>query len=369
MGEVTVDAAGTRRVYEVGAEGVRAVAVVASGRSIPVEDRGWRLVVGGRTVEAGDLTQTGQPQVAPGGRRLAWALEGDGLVVEVVAEAEPEAPVVRTRLVVSGEDRRRLEEVDVERWGGWSRPGREDLLGQPLFRDGGFAGLEHPGAENLVTAEGVARMGLPVDVRLGPEPWTTPAVAVGGSAPGQERSAFWDELDRLRPNRPRLVVLANNWYQLGAVGKMDEQRVLGELEGFAAVAGRHGLPLDWYCLDDPWDGEWVPEHGLWGRLAPDRFPGGLPALQASIDGRVGGIGLWVSPWGGYYDRHDARVAWGGRHGYEVQDGRWPCLCPAGDRYHRHLADALGRWTAATATRSAEPGARPRWTASPPSSTG
>jgi hypothetical protein len=80
---------------------------------------------------------------------------------------------------------------------------------------------------------------------------------------------------------------------------------------------------------------------------------------------VRGLGLWVSPWGGYFDRHDLRVAWGRQHGFEVEDrGRgpddpagpggpgaaayppWDRLCPAGDAYGRHLAESMARHTRA-----------------------
>ena len=342
MGELTVAAGATRRTYEVTDRGVRAVQV---GRT-PVKDEGFGLVVDGRTVRASDLLLAAPPRVAVGGRQASWRLTGDGLAVEVVVKAEREAPVVRTRLEVSGTGR--LDEVDVERWGsGVVAPAPalgEHVLGQPLWGTGLFAGLEHPGAENGVIPDrgGDVRMGLPVAVDLAEGPWVSPSAVVGTSTPGQERCAFWDELDRLRPKPPRMVVLANNWYQLGSVGRMDERSVRAELDGFAAVADRHDLPLDFSCLDDPWDGEWTAEHGLWGRMAPSRFPRGLPEAR----GKVGGIGLWVSPFGGYFDRHDARVAWGAEQGYEIQEGSWPCLCPAGDRYRRDLVDALRGWTAA-----------------------
>ena len=338
MGELTVAAGATRRTYRVADGAVRAVAIGPT----PIDDAAFRLVVDGREVGPADLALVGEPTVTAGGRKASWRLVGEGLAVEVIVEAEPEAPVVRTRLAVTGTGR--LEEADVERWGEGTvaPPAGDHVLGQPLWGKGLFAGLEHPGAENVVIASGHARLGLPVAVDLGRDPWVSPPVVTGASAEGQERSAFWDELDRLRPRPPRLVVLANNWYQLGSTGRMDERTVRAELDGFAQVAARHGLRLDFYCLDDPWDGEWTPEHGLWGRLAPSRFPGGLPDAGAG----AGGIGLWVSPFGGYFDRHDTRVAWGRGHGYEIQEGRWPCLCPAGDTYSRHLAEALGSWTAA-----------------------
>ena len=336
---VEVGAGVTRRRYEVGSDGVRAVALVAAGRVVPIEDGGMRLVVDGTEVGVEDLRLVGSPEVASDGTRLAWRLAGHGVEADMAVDAPAQAAVVRTRVSLAGAGR--LQRVEAERWA--PEATASVGLGQPVFGPGWFAGLEHPGAEGFALA---------VDVDLGARGanrWTAPPLVVGGAPAGQELSAFWDELDRLRACPPRMVVLANNWYQLGAVGRMDEASVVAELDGFGGVATRHGLALDWYCLDDPWDGSWAGETGIWGRLDPARFPRELDRLQrAAAAAGVGGIGLWVSPWGGYFERHEARVTWGRDRGFEIDErgGRWPCLCPAGDTYHRHLAQSLARHTAA-----------------------
>jgi len=272
--------------------------------------------------------------ISDGPDRLSWRLEGDGLVVEVTARGDATTGVVHTDVSVSGTGR--LERVEVERQAGAAAatPG----LGQPVLGDGWFAGIEHPGAEGL---------SLAVDVDLGRSgPYRLPPAVVGRAERGHELAALWDEVDRVRARPPGLIVLANNWYQLGYVGRMDEDTVADEIRGFRAVAAAHDLPLDYYCLDDPWDGRWVPETGLWGRMDPDRFRGGLESLLAERGAGVRGLGLWVSPWGGYFDRHDLRVAWGGDHGYETEPGSWDRLCPAGDAYGHHLAESMARHTAA-----------------------
>lgn len=40
-----------------------------------------------------------------------------------------------------------------------------------------------------------------------------------------------------------------------------------------------GVPIDSFTLDDGWDFDWDREHGIWGRLHRQRFPGGWDALS------------------------------------------------------------------------------------------
>ena len=137
---------------------------------------------------------------------------------------------------------------------------------------------------------------------------------------------------------PRLVTLSNNWYHLGAPLTMDEASVRAEVDGFAGVAERHGLELDFVALDDGWEGDWDAGTGLWGRMAPSRFPSGIGPLGDRI-------GLWLSAFGGYGARRDARLAFARQHGFEI-DRRANVLCAAGSRYRAHLVDVLTRWTEA-----------------------
>lgn len=332
-----VGAGRTARVFRVHDGRPRTTAVAVDGREVAVGGGPeLALTVDGRRLTDADLAVTGIEE-RPG--RLAWGLEGGSITARVVVEADAGAGVVRKWVEVTG--RGRLEHVELDRWPGLGAEGHTATgepvpynagpvgLGQPVFGPGFFAGIEHPMAENLA-GDGVT-LGLPLAAEL---PARAPAAVIGAGGPEE----FWDYLDTLRPNPPRLVALSNNWYHLGDAGRMDEATVRAEVEGFAAVAARHRLPLDFVCLDDPWDGEWEGATGLWGRMAPTRFPGGLGALG-------GRIGLWLSPSGGYFDRRTQRVAWAAAHGFEV-DRRAGLLCTAGRNYRAHLAEVLRRWTAA-----------------------
>ena len=328
------------RVYDVVDGRPRTTAVEVDGRAVPATGPEITLTVGGRRWSDGDLVPSA---VDHGGGRLSWALTAPdgGLAVTMVVEAD--AGVVRKWAEVSG--RGRLERVELDRWDGVAVDGHAGTgepvpynagavgLGQPLFGPGFFAGVEHPMAENLTGPQG-ATCALPLAVDLGSQPYRTPATVVG--AGGLEE--FWDYLDTLRPVPPRLVVLSNNWYHLGAPLTMDEPAVRAEVEGFVGVARRHGLTLDFIALDDGWEGEWDASSGLWGRMAPSRFPSGLAPLGDRI-------GLWLSAFGGYGARRDARLAEARRQGFEI-DRQANLLCAAGARYRAHLLDVLTRYTEA-----------------------
>ncbi len=346
--EVDVSAGPVSRTFAVGPTTVRTVAIEGTDGPVVIGGPEVAVTVSGRRLVDGDgLSLVGDPQSPPDGTRLTWRLAstaGD-VVVDVEIAADRDTGVIRKRLAVSGSGR--LERVELELWDGVAVDGFSSIepgpppntgsieLGQPVFGHGFFGGIEHPGAENLVTTNG-CRCALPFDDELSATPRVTPAAVVG-------TGDFFDYLDTIRPHPDRVVVLVNNWYHLGWPGTMAEDTVVAELDGFAGVAARHGLELDAYCLDDGWDGGWEPATGLWGRLEPSAFPGGLPALQ--VAGGATSIGLWIGPFGGYGDRQVARVAWARDQGGEVE-APYGLLCVAGDRYGSELARTIAAWTAA-----------------------
>ncbi|HEX2118027.1 MAG TPA: hypothetical protein VHF91_02495, partial [Acidimicrobiales bacterium] len=343
-----VDAGRAARTYRLVDGRPRTTELVVHGRDVAVDGSELGLTVDGRRLSDADL-EVSRVEEAPGHRRLSWtlALPDGSLAVRMVVEADPYAGVVRKWAEIDG--RGRLEHVRLDAWPGLAAEGFETTgepvpynegpvgLGQPVFGPDSafFAGIEHPASENLVGPGGTGvTFDLPLAVDLGPDPYRTPAAVVGAGG----LDDFWDYVDTLRPVPPRLVALANNWYHLGATGRMDEASVRAEIAGFDQVAARHRLALDYFCLDDGWEGEYGDTTGLWGRMAPSRFPSGI----APLGGR---IGLWLSALGGYGDRRLARLAWADAHGLEI-DRQAGVLCAAGRAYRAHLAEVLTRWTEA-----------------------
>ncbi len=349
MTDVVLDAGMVARTYRIEGDTVRTVSIRGQRGEVTVGGPEYAVVVDGVRFDDSQLVLDGPPDQGDG-TQLSWtAATPDGMVqVSVVVGAKPEDGLVRKWVTVAGSGR--LDCVELELWEGVAVEGFTSVepgpppntgslgLGQPVFGPGFFAGIEHPGAENLATAGG-CRCSIPLGVTLDDHPPVVSPTAVLGTGD------FFDYLERIRPHADRVVVLTNNWYHLGWPGTMSESTVTEEVLGFGGVTARHGLEIDHFCLDDGWDGGWADGtdlDDLWARLDPPRFPGGLAALEkASGPGRMA---LWVGPFGGYGDRQVARVAWARGRGGEVDEHG--LLCVAADAYREALRQTLTRWTAA-----------------------
>ncbi len=298
--------------------------------------------------------------------RTAWQHPSLALRVDLEYRTEPTLGVIRKSLRVQG--RGLLASIELERGLASGARGPADRgehrqigmgpigLGQPLFWERFFLGIEHPAAENWVVGDRI-QCRLPLHWDLSTRgPYQSPPCVLGAAAPNAEVwDTFQDYIDRLRPHRePPFVTLINNWYQFGRPyhrggGTLSGDVVLEELQAFSQLAREQHVPLDFYCLDDPWT-DFEPDGGIWGHMSSALFPDGLPGLQAAA--RPLGIGLWVGPFGGYLGRHRL-VPFGESLGYEAatdptDDSGFGQrkLCCHGTRYHAHLRDSLQHWARA-----------------------
>jgi hypothetical protein len=195
--------------------------------------------------------------------------------------------------------------------------------GAPLLTGHLFLGLEHPMAKNEVAAGDVprARGALPRGFRLEPgRDWKVSSVA-GVYAPGQERRAFLQYLERERPCPYRQYFHYNSWYHLNIVRsdnpdplkRMTEKECLDTMEIWAReLHGKRGTALDGFLWDDGWD-DWET---LW--KFHKGFPRGFSEIARAAAAQGGaGIGVWLSPWGGYGASQKGRLRYGREQGFEI----------------------------------------------------
>ena len=128
-----------------------------------------------------------------------WQAPARDLTITLHHRAYPEFGVLRKWVEISG--RGLLSEVELETWAVAGAHGPRDAqiheqvglgpmgLGQPVFWNGFFLGIEHPGAENWVEADRI-RCRFPCMLPLGHAPWTSPTCVLGAGPAGHEWEAF-----------------------------------------------------------------------------------------------------------------------------------------------------------------------------------
>jgi hypothetical protein len=200
------------------------------------------------------------------------------------------------------------------------------VAGSPIVDSGMFFGFEHPLSTSRVTdGRVVAFLSRSLPLRAGHS--ATWSSVVGVAAPGQMRRAFlaYIEAERPRPYRPFLTY--NSWYDLGFGTVYNQAGVLNRIHAFGnqLVVKRH-VQLDSFLLDDGWDNP----NSLWAFNSG--FPDGFTKVAAAARQYHAGIGVWLSPWGGYEEKAQ-RLAYGRKHGYEIINNGFAL---SGPRYYRRF---------------------------------
>ena len=182
------------------------------------------------------------------------------------------------------------------------------VSGSPLLAGDFFYGGEEPNTENR--ADG-CRLRRGTRLRLG-EAFTTSFV-VGVTPPGQRRRGFLHYLEHERAHPYRPFLHYNSWYDLSWPGvSMNETNCLEAIRAFGErLVRERGVVLDSLLLDDGWD----DPKSLWQFHAG--FPRGFAPLAALGRRYRTGLGVWLSPFGGYGDAKALRLQYGCAQGYET----------------------------------------------------
>ncbi len=198
--------------------------------------------------------------------------------------------------------------------------------GSPIVDSDMFFGFEHPlSASRVQDGHVIAYLSRQLPLRAGQS--ATWSSVIGVAAPGQMRRAFlaYMEAERPRPYRPFLHY--NSWYDLGYGQTYNEAGTLDRIHTFGQelVVQRH-VELDSFLFDDGWDNP----GSLWDFNSG--FPDGFTKAAAAARQYHAGIGVWLSPWGGYEEKAE-RLAYGRAHGYEIiNDG----YALSGPRYFKRF---------------------------------
>jgi hypothetical protein len=287
-----------------------------------------------RIKKASDLSMMGEPIVETvqgnpkalrlfdrfPGRRVTLNLAGDDLGLRVRWEAtlRDGANYMKVRLVLDALDR----DIFVKRvclleaLGEDARPGGE-VEGSPVLAGPFFLALEHPRAENRVEA-GAVTCSLASERRVSPGCPLSCTAVIGVVPEGQTRRGFLYYLERERACPHRIFLHYNSWYDLNigkpATQRMTESDCLSRINIFnRELFELRGLKLDAFVWDDGWDDYMT----LW--RFHEGFPRGFAPLLEAAKACGAGMGVWISPWGGYGKAKQERLRFGRSQGFETND--------------------------------------------------
>ena len=186
--------------------------------------------------------------------------------------------------------------------------------GSPLVAGNFFFGFESPLSESAVRngrATALLTRVLPLEAGNS----ITYSSVVGVAAPGQMRRDFLAYVEQERAHPYRTFLHYNSWYDLGEGERFDEAAALDRVHAFGEeLVRKRGVTMDSFLFDDGWDDTatlWHFNSGL---------PNGFTKIHEAADQYGFGIGVWLSPWGGYATAKEQRIAAGEKAGYETVKG-------------------------------------------------
>ena len=198
------------------------------------------------------------------------------------------------------------------------------VAGSPIVAGNFYMGFEHPLSTSSVI-RGEVISGLKRTLPLSANQSITYSSVIGVARPGQLRRDIlaYIELERAHPYRTFLHY--NTWYDLGEGQRFGTADVENRMRAFGEeLVRKRGVVMDSFLMDDGWDNTssmWQFDSGL-----PDGF---IPLRSLAHQYGIG-LGVWLSPWGGYEEEKKQRIAYGEKHGYEIVKGGYAL---SGPRYY------------------------------------
>jgi hypothetical protein len=294
----------------------------------------------GRVIAASQLRMNAAPveeQIAPNpsaarqaervaGRKLCADLstQDNSLAVHWCAVLRNNANYVRQEITL----RATSQPVDIAevRLFDFEAPGARvvgKVAGSPIVAGDFFFGFEFPLAASDVK-DGWATSKLTRVLPLGAGQSIAYSSVIGVADPSQLRRDFLAYLEEERAHPYRTFLHYNSWFDLGSSQseRYDEAQVLGRVHAIGEeLVRKRGVTVDSFLLDDGWD----DTHSLWGFNSG--LPNGLTNIRKAAADYGFGIGVWLSPWGGYDVAKEQRIAAGERAGLETVKGGFALSAP------------------------------------------
>lgn len=201
------------------------------------------------------------------------------------------------------------------------------VRGAPVTAGGWFLGFEHPLSTSHVIGSRL-QCSLYRRLPLIPGATSTYSSVIGVSGDGQLRRDFLRYLEYERACPYRTFLHYNSWYDIAYGNLYNEADALDVIAAFSnELYEKRKVALDSFLFDDGWDNR----NSVWDFNSG--FPDGFTKLKESTAQCQAAPGVWLSPWGGYGEAREARLAAGVSQGYETDaDG----FALSGPRYFQRF---------------------------------
>ena len=202
--------------------------------------------------------------------------------------------------------------------------------GSPVVAGNFFFGYEQPMSQNIVNTGDEVRCSFVRDAVLKDGEALTQSCVVGVVPQGQLRRGFLAYLERERAHPYRPFLHYNSWYDIAWDNrKFNETESLNAIESFGReLVKKRGARMDSFLFDDGWD----DNETLWNFHRG--FPNGFTPLKNAAERFHSGIGVWLSPFGGYGQARAQRLKFAAQFGFETNASGFSLAGPKYyDRFH------------------------------------
>ncbi|HKV51255.1 MAG TPA: enterotoxin [Gemmatimonadaceae bacterium] len=203
------------------------------------------------------------------------------------------------------------------------------VRGTPVVIGNAYVAMEHPLADNVVDGD-LVRCRATRTLPLRPGTTLELSAVVGVTRPGQLRRDFLTYVERERAHPYRTFLHYNSWYDIGYFNRYSEADALGAITALGTeLHDKRGVTLESFLFDDGWDDPTTLWHFNSG------FPDGFTKVAAATHRFGAAPGVWLSPWGGYGQPREERLAYGKQQGFETNaDG----FALSGPVYYKRFRD-------------------------------
>ena len=185
--------------------------------------------------------------------------------------------------------------------------------GSPVVAGTFFCGYEQPMAQNTVAGDHEVQCQFTRNAVLKDGETLVQSFVLGVAAPGQMRRGFQAYIERARAHPYRPFLHYNSWFDIAWDNqKFNEAQSLDAIEQFGReLVQKRKVQMDSFLFDDGWD----DNKTLW--QFHSGFPNGFMPLKTAAAAYHAGIGVWISPFGGYGAAKQQRLQYAGQLGYET----------------------------------------------------